>query len=288
MSQVDAGESIELKGRADCEIRRHEGSKLEFRFGKDGSLAPLRSEFRDPKELVQFVAETYGLESQDGGLRGSIVRRGKYERRGPGGERAFTFGDPILDLISTPTGQIRVGSRTYDLAREELRTPSHRGGGVRTIDLSVLSREAFRSAAVQAAMGYGAFSLIEATADGIALASSGVGEQEDFEVDGDCMRFKAWRKNYAVYWSMGAEIETWGHDFDSATIESSYLDTFVGQVCTEEDHDSDSDTDDDYVDEYEWGISAPQPLRVVSTCTADWHGRPWGGVVAAGEECFLQ
>lgn len=110
--------------------------------------------------------------------------------------------------------------------------------------------------------------------------------QRDFFRSGDHLRFKAWKKKYAVYWSMGAEIETWGHDFDVAEIQSRYLDTVVGQVCAAMKVDSDRDTDDDYVDEYEWGINAPQPLRVVSNCSAEWHGERFGGQVAAGPECF--
>jgi hypothetical protein len=283
-----ARQSIDLTVRAQCEVSRRGEDTLEFTFTEGGYLTPARSEFRGLTELVEFIGELFGLQTRGGGLRGSVVRRGKYERRGPRDERAFTFGDPILDLITTPSGEIRIGNQRFDLAREELRTPRNRGGGVRTIDLSVLSREAFGSAVAIAAMGYGPFSLIECTEDAIALVSTNPHHQRDYYVGGDHLRFKAWRKNYYVYWSMGAEIETWGHDFDSAQIDGRYLDTVVGQVCTEVDHDSDSDTDDDYVDEYEWGVGASQPLRVVSTCTADWHDRPWGGIVSAGEECFEQ
>jgi hypothetical protein len=48
---------------------------------------------------------------------------------------------------------------------------------------------------------------------------------------GGHLRFKAWKKNYPFYWSMGAEIETWGGNFISATIESIYIDTFLAQTC---------------------------------------------------------
>jgi hypothetical protein len=84
---------------------------------------------------------------------------------------------------------------------------------------------------------------------------------------------------------MGAEVETWGHDFDRARVESRYLDTFAGAFCAPVKFDSDSDTDDDHVDEYEWGVNAPQPLRVVSTCSADWHGMRFAGQVEAGTPC---
>jgi hypothetical protein len=51
--------------------------------------------------------------------------------------------------------------------------------------------------------------------------------------------------------------------------------------------DSDSDTNDDYVDEYEWGVNAPQPKRVESQCTAQFKGQQFAGGVQAGPQCFV-
>lgn len=86
---------------------------------------------------------------------------------------------------------------------------------------------------------------------------------------------------------MGAEIETWGGKFTTARIESRYIDTFFAQVCAVVKTDSDSDTNDDYVDEYEWGVSAPQPKRVESQCRAQFKGQTFTGGVQAGPLCFV-
>jgi hypothetical protein len=136
----------------------------------------------------------------------------------------------------------------------------------------------------KAASGDGDIAIIAADANGVDLATTNP-SQQDFERQGDLLRFKAWRKSYFFYWSMGAEVETWGHDFDTASIEGTYIDLFYGQICDVVKTDSDSDTDDDYVDEYEWGVNAPQPLRVASVCRASWHGEGFAGQVVAGSEC---
>lgn len=279
-------EAVELPVRGNCELVKRDERRLEFRFPEsEGLLAPDRWEFRDRSELVDYLARLLSVEPLGDALRGTAVRYGKYERQDAEGKRAFTFGDPILDLITSPDGTLVIGGARTDLAGLELGSARQRSGGIRSIDLAELS-DAIRDLQVaQAAAGQGDFALIECNRDVVALASTNP-HQRDFYRSGDHLRFKAWRKRYVFYWSMGAEVETWGHDFDSARIESRYLDTVVGQVCSAVKIDSDSDTDDDYVDEYEWGVNAPQPLRVVSNCSADWHGERFGGQVAAGEECF--
>ncbi len=219
------------------------------------------------------------------GVRGKVVRYGKYDRQAGNGERAFTFGDPILDLITDPAGEMIVGGRRINLAAIELGSPRCRSGGIRRIDLGAFgdARRAFRLA--QAASGQGDYTIIECNREVVALASTNPSRLE-FERNNDEMRFKAWKKNYWAYWSMGAEIETWGHDFTSALIESRYLGEAYAQTCTVWKTDSDSDSNDDYVDEYEWGSFSSQPIRVESTCTARWHGENFRGVVTAGPTCF--
>jgi hypothetical protein len=285
---VDRSKAVELPVRANCELVRRDEGGLEFRFPeKDGLLTSARWDFQDRSELVDHLAQLLSLDPAAGGLRGTAVCRGKYERRDADGNRAFTFGDPILDLITSPDGTLIVGGLRTDVAALELSSARQRTGGIRSIDLTVISQAMWDLQTAQAAMGQGDHALVECNRDVVALASTNPSKR-DFRWNGtsDLLRFKAWRKSYPFYWSMGAEIETWGHDFDSARIESRYLDIIAGAVCAAVKVDSDSDTDDDYVDEYEWGVNAPQPLRVVSNCTADWHGERFGGQVAAGQECF--
>jgi hypothetical protein len=272
-------------GRSNCELVKREGNRLEFRFPeREGFLTPARWEFRDRRELTEYIAELFSLDVTTDGLRGTGVRFGKYERRDVDGGRAFTFGDPILDLITNPAGELLLGDRRINLAAVELESGRHRSGGLRCIDLKLISDALLNLQLTQAALGQGDFVIIECNSEVVALASTNP-SQRDFFRQGDHLRFKAWRRNYFIYWSMGAEIETWGHDFDSAAIEGNYLDTIFGNVCATVKVDHDSDTNDDYVDEYEWGVNAPQPRRVLSNCSANWHGERFRGLVSAGQAC---
>jgi hypothetical protein len=99
------------------------------------------------------------------------------------------------------------------------------------------------------------------------------------------MRFRSWKTNYIFYRSIGTEIETWGGNFTSASIESMYADPIVSGnpfVCGVTKRDSDSDTNDDYVDEYETGVFANPASTVQSFCTALWKGQTKGGTVRKG------
>ena len=284
-AKAEPSKTIDLAVAANCELTRKAGGKLEFRFPeRSGFLTAARWEFRDKKELVDYLARLLSLEVKGEGLRGTGVCYGKYERRGADGGRAFCFGDPLLDLITDPSGQLVLGGRRIDLAAIELQSPRYRAGGLRTIDLAPLSASLRDLQVAQAALGQGDFTLIEHTAEVVGLASTNP-SQRDFYRNGRHLRFRAWKKRYVFYWSMGAEIETWGRDFSTARIESRYLDTVAGAFCHAVKLDSDSDTNDDYLDEYEWGVNAPQPLRVVSSCGALWQGQTFGGQVEAGTAC---
>lgn len=57
------------------------------------------------------------------GVRVKVSCHGPYERHGPHGTRAVTFGKVILDLITNPLGELIVRGRRYYLAAEELRSP---------------------------------------------------------------------------------------------------------------------------------------------------------------------
>jgi hypothetical protein len=278
--------SIDIGVRANCEVSSSDGGRLVFRFpDRKGYLTPGRSEFGHQSELVEYLANLLSVDVVGSGLRGTAVCVGKYTRQTASGDRMFAFGDPILDLITDAAGEVVIQGRRINLASLELASPRYRSGGLRSIDLKGHT-EAIRSMQVaRAALGEGDFTLVECSEDAVALASTNP-SQLDFFRNGHHLRFKAWKKNLVFYWSMGAEVETWGHDFTRAQIVSEYLDTVVQQVCAVVKQDSDSDTNDDYLDEYEWGVNAPQPLRVVSNCTALWHGQQFGGQVTAGPSCF--
>jgi hypothetical protein len=261
------------------------GDRVTFAFPKGGGvIRSAKWEFADQSELVDFLAETLGMKSEAGTLRGTVRRRGKYVRHDDRGRKTATFGDPILDLITNVHGELSIGGQRISLGAADLRAPSNQIGGLSSVDLTVNLDEATRLDVAQAARGESEQVLTESTGEAIALATV---RSRTFVRNGHKMRFRAWKKNLALYWSMGAEIETWGRDFERARIESRYLDTVVGQTCAAVKVDSDSDTNDDYLDEYEWGVNAPQPLRVVSICTARWEADDFGPTqVEAGEPCF--
>jgi hypothetical protein len=251
----------------------------------EGELRGARWEFRDRDDLVAYLSDTLAVPADHGGLRGTIRRRGKYVRQDAGGNKGTTFGDPILDLITDDHGEVVIGGQRLPIGSAELREPKYRMGGLSTVDLGVGADDVATYHLRRAAMGVGDIVITDNT-DGLVAFASTNPSQRDYYLDGDHLRFKAWKKKRFLYWSMGAEVETWGHDFTSARIESRYLDTIVGQTCTAVKVDSDSDTNDDYLDEYEWGVNAPQPLRVVSICTAVWKGRTFTAQVEAGPTCF--
>jgi hypothetical protein len=128
---------------------------------------------------------------------------------------------------------------------------------------------------------------MEASDRVISFASTNPSQLDFYPTSGGHIRFKAWKKSSFFYWSMGAEIETWGGKFKTARIDSRYIDTFYAQTCFVVKTDSDSDTNDDYVDEYEWGVHSSQPIRVESVCNAEFKGQRFTGNVQAGPQCFL-
>jgi hypothetical protein len=282
MTEIPAQTSVELAG-SNAKITSSE-RVVAFSFPqREGVLQPTRWEFHDRSDLVDFLADTLNLPVQDGGVRGTLRRHGKYVRRNANGQALTTFGDPILDLITNEYGELTIGGQRLSIGTAELQEPQQRMGGVSTINLASFLRQTTPYDVARAAMGEEDFVLTECTDRVVAFASV---RSRTFVRDGDTMRFRAWKRT-GPYWSMGAEIETWGEDFQEAQIESRYLDTVVGQTCAAVKFDSDHDTNDDYLDEYEWGVNAPQPLRVISVCTARWKGQDFGPTqVEAGTVCF--
>jgi hypothetical protein len=276
-----------------------EGSKGNYRLSSDGAagktiftfpekaeLASGKNEFKTPDELFNYLVKSFGAGANQKSLRGSICRRGKYQKVDKSGNPVLTIGDPILDLISNEEGRVVIAGDAVQLTNTEFSSARYRSGGLRSIDLTDVSGALEQSQLLSAARGEGDFVLVESSDRVVSFASTNPSQRDFYPTSGGHLRMKAWKKNYGFYWSMGAEIETWGGDFSSARIESTYIDTFYAQVCFVVKRDSDSDTNDDYVDEYEWGVNAPQPKRVESLCTAKFKGQNFAGRVEAGSQCF--
>lgn len=263
--------------------------KTTFAFPEKAELTHGTCEFKSPEEFFKYVEKTFGVEADPKtlSLRGSVRRRGKYQKVDKSGNPVLTIGDPILDLISNDEGQVILGKDALNLTHTELSSARYRSGGIRSIDLEGISGALAQSQLVAAARGEGDFVLMEASDRVTSFASTNPSQLDFFPKAGGHIRFKAWKKSNFFYWSMGAEIETWGGKFKTARIDSRYIDTFFAQTCFVVKTDSDSDTNDDYVDEYEWGVRAPQPIRVESVCNAEFKGERFTGSVQAGPQCFL-
>jgi hypothetical protein len=228
--------------------------KAEVRFPNEeiGYIRPGRNEFKDEDDLVGYLAEVFPLIKEDkGGYRGSIKRVGKYQRINDYNRAVFTFGDPILDLITDENGILILGGSRIDLKSIELEESEQRGGGIVGVD-----------------------STPNATPPPT-VPPSGCPSHTFWSPASNAypkIRFRAWRRSYPGYWSEGSDIETWGKKFNSAEISSQYGFYGWGYVCVIAKIDSDHDTNDDYVDEYEWGIKAPRPAGHISNCRASWNG----------------
>jgi hypothetical protein len=266
--------------------------KIELHFPKDGFIRCDRSEFKDQAELAAYIAEVFALKDTRGGARLSVKRKGKYQRVDRTGRPIYTFGDPILDLITDEHGWLTVGRETYHLMSKDLASPQNRQGGITSIDLSVNHEDIRRQQLADALAVNGTRTLIEHTEDRLVVATTNP-SQLDFWQGSAHMRFRSWKKNYGFYRSIGSEIETWGGDFSRAEIQSVYADPVLGGnpfICNIVKRDSDSDTNDDYVDEYEYSYGLPPriPSTVRSFCQARWKGQQWGGTISKGDcQTFL-
>jgi hypothetical protein len=266
-------------------VRTSEDGKSEVRSPKDGFLRCGRYEFQDVDDLSSWLSEIFSVKAQGRGARGSIKRVGKYRRVNQEGDACFTFGDPVLDQITDEHGVMVLSGRTLDLRRDELSQPDQRSGGISTIDLSPFVDDIRRSQLLDAVTGRNQLTLVECTQERIVVGSSNPSVIWIYDPSNAStkMRFRAFKKSYVLYAKMGADIETWGRDFSSASISSSYG-VFLGSFCQAVHWDSDSDSNDDYVDEYEWsvGIPAQTPDGVRSRCTARWGGSTYAETVEKG------
>ena len=151
----------------------------------------------------------------------SVKRKGKYQRVDRTGSLAYTFGDPVLDLITDEHGWLTIGKETYHLMPTDLASPANRKGGITSIDLSVNNGELRRQQLSEALAENGARTLVEHTKSRLAIAKTDL-SQMDFWQGNAHLRFRSWKKNYGFYRSIGTEIETWGADFTQAEIQSLY------------------------------------------------------------------
>src|SRR5215213_4646573 len=107
-----------------------------FAFPDKAELTHGRCEFKTPDELLKYVRTSVSAGSGSGGLRGSVRRRGKYQKVDKSGNPVLTIGDPILDLISDDEARVFIGGDAIHLTATEFGSARYRSGGIRSIDLS--------------------------------------------------------------------------------------------------------------------------------------------------------
>jgi hypothetical protein len=236
----------------------------------DASIQPDRCTFANLDELTAYVGQVLGGKLEGEGIRGSMSRKGTYSRRASDGTPAVTFGDPVLDAISSAAGTLVIGDRTIDLREDHgsLGAPTGAHGGVVVFDAPYLKFTGIVSGAERWASDDGA--LVQ------------------YRMSTGRLNFHAWKKKTLYYyWSMGGEISISGTNanFEAADITTiNYMS--VTSPC-QQFPGYDSDRDDSYVDQYEWGINAQQPERVAALCRAQWHHARFADVVTAGEGCEI-
>ncbi|MBR0716800.1 hypothetical protein [Bradyrhizobium liaoningense] len=228
----------------------------------NASLAPGRYSFANYDEFTAYLKELGGRNSGRG-VRGTMARKGLYTRSG------VTFGDPVLDAISSSTGSLVIGDKTIDL-REFLD---------RVMDDTAAGGVILASPALK----------FTGMVNGAERWASDDGSTVEYRLGKGRLTFHAWKKSSITqYWSMGAEVTVSNTpaNFQVADITSHYY-MSVDAPCQVVKVDSDSDRHDSYVDEYEWGWNSQQPERVASLCRAVWHGMKFADLVTAGSGCEI-
>jgi hypothetical protein len=261
--------------------------KTVVRFPKGGYLRVGRSQFRDDDDLHAYLAGILPTIRREGtGLRGAIKRTGKYQRVDANGAPVFTFGELVPDLITDAFGFVTVAGRRIDLRLLARTQPSSPFEGRPT----PFNAPAHPSATAPFAATVAEDSVEAGGEDSRGLIPLAVATKDTIWYPNSTtrprMQFHAWKKNLYVYWSIGAEIETWGKDFTTAKITSRYGHYELGHdVCSLVRTDSDHDSNDDYVDEYEYGYgTAGSDLLtgVWSVCEANWNSTYKKGTVVKG------
>jgi hypothetical protein len=177
-----------------------------------------RFEFGSESELFAYLAETFLIDSEY--LGGTIRRSGKYQRIDEKGNPIFTFGDPILDLITDELGITYLSGRTIDF---KLSHSTSRRGGIKSINLESDIDVIRKYQLARSVSDDGEFMLLERDSNISLIAASS--PEIWFYEDGtnNSMRFHTFKHDYWKCHSIGSEIETWGGSdahFSSASITS--------------------------------------------------------------------
>jgi hypothetical protein len=232
------------------------------------SIKPDRHTFASFDELNAYLHQVLGAKLDGRGIRGTMSRKGMYSRRAADGTHSVTFGDPVLDAISSANGVLVVGDRTIDL--KEVGGLRNANGPAR--DTVVFSRPNLK------------FTGIVNDAERWATDD---GSMVEYRLGVGKLIFHAWKKHTLYgYWSMGGEVSIFNTPakFQAANIIANYYMSVDAPCQAYPGHDS--DRNDTYLDQYSWGWNAQQPERVAALCKAQWHNMRFADLVTAGEGCM--
>jgi len=286
---VRAGSGVAYKSfghGSNVTCRTLENSRIEMKFATDGTIAAHENAvFRDDDHLLSFVAEAFSLSARKDLANISMKRTGRYRRVNGRGEPVFTFGDPVLDLITDEHGWLKVGKETTNLRRIALADQKYYKGGISNIDISRTAAYEKDQMLTDASSNNARWSVVRNESDVAVFASKNPSTVVFLHGNGK-MRFHSWKYSAFFYASLGTEIETWNGDFQAARIDSVYGSTFnSSSICFVTKKDADHDMNDDYVDEYEWSAGfavSPPADGVRSHCVANWRDAVWPGDVTTG------
>ncbi|NOJ45992.1 hypothetical protein [Bradyrhizobium archetypum] len=231
-------------------------------------IQPDRHTFANFDELNAYLHQVLGAKLDGRGIRGTMSRRGTYSRQAADGTPAVTFGDPVLDAISSANGVLVVGDQTIDLKE---------AGGIRNASGSASDTVVFSRPNLK-------FTGIVNDAERWATDD---GSMVEYRLGVGKLIFHAWKKHTLYgYWSMGGEISVLytPAKFQAADILTNDFMSITAPCQAYPGHDD--DINDTYLDQYSFGWNAQQPERTAALCKAKWHNMKFADLVTAGEGCM--
>ena len=213
---------------------RKDGS-LEF-VTCNASIQPGRNTFANFDEFNAYLGKTFGGQADGKGMRGSMSRKGMYSRNAGNSIQPVTFGDPVLDTISSATGSLVIGGKSIDLreGRATLQGPNGTGGGIVAFDAPYLT--------------------FKGIVNGAERWASDDGAMVEYRIGSGRLNFHAWKKARSI------NTGRWAQRSASTTpMRSSTPPTRLqllhdgGHALPDREGRPRLDRHDSYVDQYEWG-----------------------------------
>jgi hypothetical protein len=245
---------------------------------EDAVIQPGVHSFANKDALNAYLVETFGARPQLGGIAGSLSCKGKYIRRSVDGTQAVTFGNPVLDAISSAHGTLAIGGRTIDLTplRPSANSPGRASGtgGAVAFDAPDLKFKGIVHDAEKWAFDDGSY--------------------VEYRIRNGRLGFQGWRNGPSIsdlgFWDMGVGIWIWNTatNYEGAFINAiNYMSVdapcqhfLAGGTGRTVDYNGNA------VDLSDYGLLAQQPERVAGVCMARWHHRQFADLVTAGSGCM--